>query len=55
MGGMSPHGVDLDFDPDYNQRIMYKLEDLMLTFNTLLIIMSRKEEALYCLERCIMI
>lgn len=31
------------------------LKDLMLTLPTLLIILNRKEEALYCLERCIII
>ena len=35
--------------------LMDKLIDLMLTFPTLLIIQNRKEEAVYCIERCIVI
>ena len=55
MFGFKPKDVELDTMGHSAQVVNSQLQDLMLTFPTLLIILNRKEEALYCIERCILI
>lgn len=55
LGSNVHSGVSVDNDGHSDKYLLYQLQDLMLTFPTLLIIQSRKEEALYYLERCILI
>lgn len=50
-GGPTPN-IDPSIDVHSVPYVNSKLKDLMLTFPTLLIILNRKEEALYILEQC---
>lgn len=55
MFGVKTSDVSLDGDGYTAKYFNTQLQDLMLTFPTLLLIQNRKEEALYWLERCIVI
>ena len=54
--GIKTEDVTLDIEDEVsNLDFQARLQDLMLTFTTILIIQNRKEEALYWLDRCILI